>query len=365
MKLPCPRQAAALSSLAALLAAPVWAQAPSSTPYKRALAEAGAQNKPLFVEFHTQWCPSCLHFEKEVLPDPEVRKRINRFVFARFDSDTPEGWEMHNQLNIRNWPTMIFSKPDGEEVYRRLGGFRDAKECAAFLDDMLARAAQTRRPAASRTPEVVFEKLDQASKRGDEAATREYLKEMEALDPKNQKGWLAKGLFSLAELKRGQMKFEEAGRLLEDLLRRFPESPSAESAAERLETDYKRAGLEKARRVYRLMIAQYPRKAYWYEAYASLCAENRYRLAEGFEMARKAIALEPKVPDHYYTLAVLYHKKNDLPQAIEAMKQAALLDPKDAQLKERLARYEAEWAAVSNLEKNSPLGGAARPTGEN
>ncbi|MBI4051154.1 MAG: tetratricopeptide repeat protein, partial [Elusimicrobia bacterium] len=282
-----------------------------------------------------------------------VQTKLDKFIFARYDSETEVGWPLHQRFKVRNWPTFIFFDRYGTEIERLLG-FKNAKDFTVYLDQTFQKI---KRPTEDVPPDplaALFQKLDIASKQGNEELSLKYYGELERLDPKNQKDYRARAMFLYAESKRGKMKYAEASKILEDLVQKFPESPLAEDAAYLLEGNYRKEGLEKALHFYKMMIQKYPQGAFWYDAYAYLCGLNRYRMAEGFEMAQKAIRLDHKNAGFHVTLAKLYHTKRDLANAVKSMKKAVQLDPKDESLREKLARYEGELSALKNLQEHKP-----------
>lgn len=60
--------------------------------YEAALQKARAENKPVFLNFTGVTCTNCRWMEKNMFPDPMVKKEMGRFVLAELytDRDTPE-----------------------------------------------------------------------------------------------------------------------------------------------------------------------------------------------------------------------------------------------------------------------------------
>ncbi|MBI4051644.1 MAG: polysaccharide deacetylase family protein, partial [Elusimicrobia bacterium] len=79
-----------LLSLTSLAAEPLL-----NAPFSDVLKSGREKSKPILLEFYTTWCPPCIKLEKEVLPDPEVQTKLDKFIFARYDSETEVGWPLH------------------------------------------------------------------------------------------------------------------------------------------------------------------------------------------------------------------------------------------------------------------------------
>src|SRR5512140_377333 len=57
--------------------------------YPRALAEARAKKRPLFVDAWATWCHTCLSMREFVFPAAELRARGADFVWLSIDTEKP------------------------------------------------------------------------------------------------------------------------------------------------------------------------------------------------------------------------------------------------------------------------------------
>jgi tetratricopeptide (TPR) repeat protein len=110
--------------------------------YPRALAEARAKHRPLFVDTWATWCHACISMRAYVFPDPQLRALASDFVWAAIDTERPENakWvETHAQSA---WPTLWVIDPETERVVLKWSNTATAPELVSLLGD--ARAAMQR-----------------------------------------------------------------------------------------------------------------------------------------------------------------------------------------------------------------------------
>ncbi len=133
----------ALLTLALVLAA---VTAPAAPPegwrflgFDEALRQAQAENRPVFLYFGRQGCPSCEQTNRESFTDPEVQRRYREhYVLAYVDSEggrrlsLPSGeriseMELGVRLQVFGTPFFYFMAPDGTPILRA-PGYQSASE---------------------------------------------------------------------------------------------------------------------------------------------------------------------------------------------------------------------------------------------
>src|ERR671933_1693692 len=93
-----------------------------SGSWQEALAEAKSQHKPLYVDFHTSWCPPCRRMAREAFPSPKVGDKYNAtFISYQLDAELGEGVDLARQYSVSSYPTSLFITPEGEVVHRAVG----------------------------------------------------------------------------------------------------------------------------------------------------------------------------------------------------------------------------------------------------
>ncbi len=86
---------------------------------ERKLQEAAAQAKPIFLDFHADWCIPCKEMDKTTFVNSQVVKKSRDFVMLKLDltgSRNPLAKKLEKKFQIKGVPTYVFLKPDGKEI---------------------------------------------------------------------------------------------------------------------------------------------------------------------------------------------------------------------------------------------------------
>ncbi len=142
--------------------------------WKDVLAEARHQNKPVFVDLYTSWCPPCKRMAKEAFPNPKVGAKFNvHFINYQFDAERGEGVQVAKQYAVSSYPTALYIAPNGALVHRAVG-YSGIDGMLDVADKMLA-TPQLR-------PTVAKGDKDYASGRRDAAFLKKYLATRQSLN---------------------------------------------------------------------------------------------------------------------------------------------------------------------------------------
>lgn len=112
--------------------------------YEAAVQKAKAENKPVFLNFTGVTCTNCRWMEKNMFPDPAVKKELEKFVLAELYTDredTPENQkadERNGQLQVDKFgsaalPLYAIVDPNGNKLAQFGGLTRDKQEFIGFL----------------------------------------------------------------------------------------------------------------------------------------------------------------------------------------------------------------------------------------
>ena len=117
----------ALSLILYLLLTNIRAQSPTGVQFfagswQAALTEAKRQNKPLFVDVYTTWCPPCRRMDREAFPNAKVGETYNaRFINYKMNAEFGEGADVARSYAVASYPTALYIAPNGELMQRSVG----------------------------------------------------------------------------------------------------------------------------------------------------------------------------------------------------------------------------------------------------
>ncbi|MGE7773802.1 thioredoxin family protein [Chitinophaga sp. NPDC101104] len=87
--------------------------------WSETLAQAGKENKLVFLDCYTSWCAPCKWMDKNVFVLKNIADFYNgQFVNTKFDMEKGEGIELRKKYNVQSFPTYLFINSKGEIVHR-------------------------------------------------------------------------------------------------------------------------------------------------------------------------------------------------------------------------------------------------------
>lgn len=88
--------------------------------WDEALDKAQDENKPIMIDFYTDWCPPCKQLDSDTYSDDELSAFLNNnFICVKSNLEKSNLYE--NYSNIQYVPTIIFTTPEGTEFGRMIG----------------------------------------------------------------------------------------------------------------------------------------------------------------------------------------------------------------------------------------------------
>jgi len=100
------------------------------TSFDEALEIARSKNRPIMIDFYTDWCGWCKTLDNTTYSHAAVVAKANDFVSAKIDADAQRA--VAARYRVGAFPTILFVDPGGRELHRVIG-FRPPED---FLKEM-------------------------------------------------------------------------------------------------------------------------------------------------------------------------------------------------------------------------------------
>ncbi len=136
--------------------------------YAKALKQAKAQKKLLFVDAWAPWCHTCIAMKEQVFTRPAFSVFEKDVVFASIDTERAKSDAFLKKFPVEVWPTLLFIDPVKETVVLKWLGSADETQMQALLE------------AARGGPGVLREADDALSAGNAGVAAEKYQKVVEA-----------------------------------------------------------------------------------------------------------------------------------------------------------------------------------------
>ncbi|MEM6787039.1 MAG: thioredoxin family protein [Myxococcota bacterium] len=120
---------------------------PLENDWNKAMGEARAQGKLLFVEVWAPWCHTCLSMKSFVLRDPAVAALGDEVVFAALDSDRPENADFLERYPVHTWPTLFVLDPSARAPEEAVLGLWLGAASVGEVRSLVRHAGDVRRAA--------------------------------------------------------------------------------------------------------------------------------------------------------------------------------------------------------------------------
>jgi len=111
-------------------------------PYSESVMNrATLEAKPVFLDFCADWCAPCKELDSSTFADPEIIQRSKEFFMMKVDltsTSDPQAEILRKKYRARGVPTLVFLRPDGQEMESLRGtGFEPKEEFLRKMDDAL------------------------------------------------------------------------------------------------------------------------------------------------------------------------------------------------------------------------------------
>ncbi len=152
--------------------------------YARALKQARAQKKMLFVDAWAPWCHTCLSMKEQVFSRPAFTAFEKHLVFASVDTEKAKSADFLTKFPVDVWPTLLFIDPLTEKVVFRWLGSADEVQMQAIFEAAQAKTGSGREAdeaLAARHTGIAAEKYQTVIEGGDATNARTVLSMLSAL----------------------------------------------------------------------------------------------------------------------------------------------------------------------------------------
>lgn len=123
-----------LTLLSLFWAATLWAAGdPFSTNIPKSFSDAKRSMRPVLISFFGIWCPACNELEEQVFESTDFLQKSKKFQLLKVDADASASWQLKDKYKVGGYPTIIFTNPKGDEIYRVVG-YRAPREFFKVMD---------------------------------------------------------------------------------------------------------------------------------------------------------------------------------------------------------------------------------------
>lgn len=141
-----------------------------------ALKTAKSQQKPIMVDFYTEWCGWCKKLDSDTYTDSAVKKLAEDFICVKLDGDKEQ--DLVRKYNISGYPTIIFLSPEGT-VVKQFAGYLGPADFAKTMQGILEKTKKPSAPTAK-----ITEKIKEVIKPKETAEPKETAKKPPKETPK-------------------------------------------------------------------------------------------------------------------------------------------------------------------------------------
>jgi thioredoxin-related protein len=305
-------------------------------PLAGAIDRATAEQKPVMIDFITDWCRWCDTLDRNTYSDQAVASFINdNVVPIKIDAEKGEGIAIASTYNVHNYPTILLITPGGKEIDRILG-YLPPEPFLASMTDLVhgvgTVSVLTRRVEESPgDPAAVYALAHRYTERNDLEEASTYFSRLMTLDPKDSLGHREEALFMVAYASFHRNK--DITRMKE-FAKEFPASDNFRDALQILIAgSLKNKEGDDAKAYLASYMQRWPDDAGLLNSYAWTAQENEVNLDHAAEIAGKAVAMTPdsgRKAAYLDTQATVEFKRGDVAGAV-TLEQTALnllKDPK-------------------------------------
>jgi thiol:disulfide interchange protein len=104
------------------------------TSMDAAMETAARQNRPMMIDFYTDWCTWCKRLDADTYADKQVIAAGAGFVAVKLNADVERA--LAEKYKVTGFPTVLFTDAAGNEI-RRVLGYRPPQSFLAEMNGAL------------------------------------------------------------------------------------------------------------------------------------------------------------------------------------------------------------------------------------
>ena len=108
--------------------------------FEGAMQRARSQNKPILIDFYTDWCGPCKLMEENVYPDRQVIAQSQNWVTVKVNGDKRP--DVMQAYGLNAYPTLVFAHGNGQPV-KIIEGYHDAPELVQQMQEAFSTWSST------------------------------------------------------------------------------------------------------------------------------------------------------------------------------------------------------------------------------
>ena len=98
---------------------------------------AKSEDKPILIDFYTEWCGWCKRLDKDTYSNTEVQKKLSDFICVKIDAE--QNIDLAKEYKINGFPSTAFLESDGKLI-EVIPGYMPPDDFLKILDQMLQKA---------------------------------------------------------------------------------------------------------------------------------------------------------------------------------------------------------------------------------
>lgn len=92
------------------------------------------ENKPILIDFYTEWCGWCKRMDQDTYANDKVQESLEQFVCVKIDAE--QNRDLAKTYKINGFPSTVFLKANGQLI-EVIPGYLPPSDFLKLLDKML------------------------------------------------------------------------------------------------------------------------------------------------------------------------------------------------------------------------------------